>query len=108
MQAYRDQYATLFKGGKGVTVVAISVDSDTTLAAWAHEGNFPVTFASDSGGVVGQRYGSYDAKYHLDNRTLFVVAPDGTISYVARPFNELSQNAYTALGDAVTAAAARH
>jgi len=101
MQAYRDQYATFFKGGNGVKVIAISVDPDTTLASWAKDSNFPMTFASDSGGVVGRVYGAYDSEHKLDNRTLFVVAPNGKISYVARPFNELSQDAYTQLGAAV-------
>jgi hypothetical protein len=37
MEAYRDQYAKLFNGGKNVVVLAMSADPDTTLAAWAHE-----------------------------------------------------------------------
>ena len=47
MEAYRDQYATLFNNGRKVTVIGISVDPDTTLAAWANESDFPVVFASD-------------------------------------------------------------
>ena len=31
MEAYRDQYATLFNNGRNVAVVAVSVDPDTTL-----------------------------------------------------------------------------
>ena len=46
MEAYRDQYATLFNGGKKVVVIGISMDPDTTLANWAHESGFPNVFAS--------------------------------------------------------------
>ena len=31
MEAYRDQYATLFNNGRGVVVLGMSVDPDTTL-----------------------------------------------------------------------------
>jgi len=34
MEAYRDQYATLFNNGRKVVVLGISVDADTTLASW--------------------------------------------------------------------------
>jgi peroxiredoxin len=53
MEAYRDQYATLFNNGKKVVVLGISTDADTTLAAWAREGSFPFLFVSDSGQVIG-------------------------------------------------------
>jgi peroxiredoxin len=56
MEAYRDQYATLFNNGRKVTVLGISVDADTTLASWARDEDFPVLFASDPGGKVGQLY----------------------------------------------------
>lgn len=109
MEAYRDQYATLFRNGRDVVVLGVSVDPDTTLASWAREKDFPFLFLSDSGGSVGQRFGAYDPKSGLDNRTLFVIAPDGRVSYIARPFNVLSQDAYAELAreveKAVTAGA---
>jgi len=101
MEAYRDQYATLFKNGRNVVVIAVSVDADTTQAAWAREKDFPVLFASDSGGRVGQLYNAYDAKNAMDNRSLFVIGPDGRVGYIAKPFNVMSANAYTELGNAV-------
>ncbi len=104
MDAYRDQYAQLFRGGRDVTLVAISVDPDTTLAAWARERNYPFTFVSDTGGRVGKQYGAWSAKYSVDNRTLFVIAPDGRISYVAAPFREIDPAAYEALGRAIVGA----
>ncbi|HEX2692834.1 MAG TPA: redoxin domain-containing protein [Gemmatimonadaceae bacterium] len=101
MEAYRDQYATLFNNGRNVTVIGISVDADTTLASWAREEDFPIVFASDPGGAVGRAYAAYDEKNKLDNRSLFVVGPDGRITYVAKPFKVLTPSAYTELAAAV-------
>lgn len=101
MEAYRDQYAKLFHNGRKVTVIGISVDADTTLAAWAHESDFPIVFASDSGSVVGKMYGAYDAQNKVDNRSLFVVGPDGRIAYVTKPFKVLSPVSYTDLANAI-------
>src|SRR2546423_1738817 len=95
MEAYRDQYATLFNNGRNVTVIGISVDPDTALASWAGDEDFPVVFASDPGGRVGQLYGAFDAKNKLDNRSLFVIRPDGRVAYVTKPFKVLTPSAYT-------------
>jgi peroxiredoxin len=101
MEAYRDQYATLFNNGRNVTVIGISVDADTTQASWAREEDFPIVFASDPGGKVGQMYAAYDAKNKLDNRSLFVVAPSGRIAYVTKPFKVLTPSAYSELAAVV-------
>jgi peroxiredoxin len=101
MEAYRDQYATLFNNGRNVTVIGISVDADTTLASWAREEDFPILFASDPGGKVGQLYGAFDAKNKVDNRSLLVVGPDGRVAYITRPFKVLTPSAYTDLAAVV-------
>ena len=101
MEAYRDQYATLFNNGRRVVVLGISVDPDTALASWARDASFPMLFASDSGSVVGRRYGAFDAKNQVDDRSLYVIAPDGRIAYHVRPFNQLSAAAYARLGAVV-------
>jgi peroxiredoxin Q/BCP len=75
MEAYRDQYATLFNNGRDVVVISISSDPDTTLASWARDAEFPILFGSDRGGTVQGAYGSYDSG-RLDTRALFVVGPD--------------------------------
>ena len=105
MEAYRDQYAKLFHIGRKVNVIVISVDADTTLAAWARESAFPIVFASDSGSVVGKMYGAYDAQYKVDNRSLFVVGPDGRVAYVTKPFKVMTPAAYTDLAQAIDKAA---
>ena len=101
MEAYRDQYATLFNNGRKVVVLGISVDPDTTLANWAREADFPVLFASDVDGKVGSLYGAYDAARKMDNRSLYVVGPDGKIAYKTQPFRVLVAEAYTELGAAI-------
>ena len=98
MKTYRDQYATLFGGGKDVTLLAISTDADSTLASWAKDEAFPFTFLSDIGGAVGKQYGAFNPKSSMDNRVLIVIAPDGKVSYVASPFREVDPTSYTTLG----------
>ncbi|CAA9474577.1 MAG: hypothetical protein AVDCRST_MAG38-1564 [uncultured Solirubrobacteraceae bacterium] len=101
MEAYRDQYATLFNNGRKVAVVAVSVDADTTLAAWAREGDFPMVLASDVGGAVGRRYGAFDAKNKVDNRSLYVIGPDGRVAFHTPSFKALSPAAYSELAAVV-------
>jgi peroxiredoxin len=97
MEAYRDQYATLFNNGRKVVVIAISPDADTTLASWAREEYFPMLFASDAGGKAVALYETFDTKRNQATRTLFVIDSAGKIAYVARPFRVLAQQAYTDL-----------
>ncbi|MCU0620927.1 MAG: peroxiredoxin family protein [Gemmatimonadales bacterium] len=99
MDAYRDQYAQLFGGGKNVTLLAISTDADTALASWARDRKYPFTFVSDRDGTIGKQYGVH--ANGMDNRTLFVVGPDGKIAYRAAPFREVDPMAYEELGAAI-------
>jgi peroxiredoxin len=101
MEAYRDQYATLFNKGKGVVVIGISVDPDTAQANWARESSFPVLFASDPDQAVAKLYGSADGRF--DTRNVFIVGPDGRIASRIMKFNVLSGDAYTELQKAVAA-----
>jgi peroxiredoxin Q/BCP len=101
MDAYRDQYATLFRNGQRVVLLAVSVDADTTLASWARDKQYPFRFLSDPEGQVGRLYGAWEPKYKLDNRTLFVIGPDGKIGYVADPFQEIDPKAYEGLRAAI-------
>ncbi|MFN2566053.1 MAG: peroxiredoxin family protein [Gemmatimonadaceae bacterium] len=101
MEAYRDQYATLFNGGRNVVAIAVSVDADTTLASWARELRTPILFGSDPDQVVGKRYGAAMATRKFNARHVYVVGPDGRIAHRLVPFNELSADAYTQLEQAV-------
>lgn len=104
MQAYRDQYAQIFRNGRGVVLIGISVDAQGPQASWMHDAEFPFLFASDTGAVVGRQYGAVlqRASGILDNRTLYVVGPDGRIAYRAAPFREVDPTSYTDLGAAIT------
>jgi peroxiredoxin Q/BCP len=101
MDAYRDQYATLFHGGRKVTLLAISVDPAQELAAWAHDQRYPFRFLSDPHGTVGRLYGAWEPRFRVDNRTLYVIGPDGKIAHVAAPFQEIDPLAYQLLGAAI-------
>jgi peroxiredoxin Q/BCP len=101
MNAYRDQYAQVFKNGRNVILIAISADPDTGLASWARDAEYPFLFASDTGLAVGKAYGALSSRGSSTNRNLFVVGPDGRIAYRATPFREIDPTAYTELGVAV-------
>ena len=104
MDAYRDQYAKVFHGGKDIVVLAVSIDPADTLAAWAKDKGYPVTFLSDPGAVMGKKYGATYALPDgtvLDNRTLFIVDKRGKIAKVMAPFREIDPTAYTELGEAI-------
>ena len=101
MDAYRDQYATLFKNGRGVVLIAISADPDTALASWARDSEYPFLFASDVATKVARQYGALAEDPGLTNRNLFVVGPDGRIAYRAVPFREIDPAAYRDLAAAI-------
>ncbi len=99
MEAYRDQYAKLFNNGRNVVVLGVSVDPDTTLAAWARDQQTPILYGSDPDQHVGKLYGSVSGT--SDNRSLFVIDPSGRIVKRMLPFNVLAQTAYDELEAAV-------
>ncbi|MBI1966976.1 MAG: redoxin domain-containing protein [Gemmatimonadetes bacterium] len=102
MNAYRDQYAQLFKGGKNVVLIGISADPDTALYSWARDSEFPFLFLSDTGSGLGRTYGAFSTRASLNNRNLFIVGPDGKIAYRATPFREIDPTAYTELGEQIS------
>ena len=102
MNAYRDQYAQLFRNGRNIVLIAISADTPDALASWAKDDEFPFLFASDAGLKVANTYGAIGrAGATNTNRNLFVVGPDGTIVYRATPFREIDPTAYIELGAAL-------
>ena len=104
MEAYRDQYARIFRDGDDVVLIAISTDDADALASWAKDADFPFLFGSDAGSVVGKQYGAWRSLPGggaIDNRTVFVIDEQGVIRYVAAPFREVDPTAYDELADAV-------
>jgi len=98
MDAYRDQYAKLFNNGKKVVLLAISNDSPAAQASWAKDARFPFRFLSDSGHGVAKAYGV------AGKRAVFVIRPDGAISWVEPRFNEIDPTSYTVLAAAIDSA----
>lgn len=104
MQAYRDQYARLFKGGRNLVLVAISADTPEDLASWAWDEDFPFLFGSDPGSAAYAAFGG-DPRDNgmVGSRAVVVVAPDGTIHHLMPTFNQVDPAAYEELGAAIDA-----
>ena len=82
MEAYRDQYARIFRGGDDIVLIAISTDDVE----------------------VGKKYGAWRSLPGggaIDNRTVFVIDGEGVIRYVAAPFREVDPTAYDELAEAI-------
>ena len=103
MHAYRDQYASLFQGGRNVVLISISTDSAQELMEWARDDEFPFLMGSDEGGAVGRAFGIGRERngVAMNGRAAFVVNPEGRISFVASPFREIDPTAYEELGAAI-------
>ena len=104
MEAYRDQYARIFRGGRDIVLIAISTDDADDLASWARDADFPFLFGSDPESVVGKKYGAWRSLPGggaIDNRTVFVIDAEGVIRYVAAPFREVDPTAYDELAEAI-------
>lgn len=98
MTQYREQYATLFDGGKNVVLLGVSIDADTTLAAWAKEANFPFQFVSDAKGDIGRAYGTIVGEgAKMEQRYVYVIGPDGKIAYTKKPFSPFTPAQYDTL-----------
>jgi peroxiredoxin Q/BCP len=102
---YRDEYASIFNGGKDVVVIGISTDADTTQASWAKDANFPFAFASDVDQAIGKAYGSTSGV--RDARNVFVIGPDGKITGRMVRFNVNAEVAYSDLKKLVGEATAK-
>ena len=103
MESYRDKYAEVFRSGKKVTLIGVSVDPDTALTSWARDAKFPFRFAADVDRAVGVAYGA-NAGTGYHKRHLYVIDPAGKIAFVATPFLQMSADAYSELGSAISKA----
>jgi alkyl hydroperoxide reductase subunit AhpC len=97
MEAYRDQYATLFNNGRGVVVLGISVDPDTTLINWFREIDTPIMVYGDTDKKVSTLYQSLNAAGTQNARHLYVIDKTGKVTYKTLPFRVMAQDAYTEL-----------
>ena len=95
MHAYRDKYASMFMNGQKVRLIGISTDTDADLTAWAKDDGFQFALGADTDRAVGALYGAA-REGGLHNRYLYVIGPDGKITY-ATSFRPLAQEAYDTL-----------
>jgi peroxiredoxin len=106
MQAYRDQYARIFNGGEGVTLIGISTDPAEELASWAEDEDFPFLFGSDPESAAYAAFGGSPRDNGMvGSRAVIVVDPEGRIAEVMPQFNAVDPTAYDALAEAVDEAA---
>jgi len=104
MHAYRDMYATVFKGGKNVVLIGISADSPEELASWARDDDFPFLFATDADWSIASSYGIplRDSGF-LGARSVVVVDPEGKIAWSVQQFRQSDPTAYEVLQAAIDA-----
>jgi peroxiredoxin len=107
MTTYRDQYVRIFGepgAGRDIVLFAVSADIPVEQHEWARDAEFPWLFGSDPGSEVGQLYGAFSEGRDgslIDNRTLFVIDPEGRIAWRAAPFREVDPTAYDELAAAL-------
>ncbi len=102
MHAYRDQYATVFKGGKNVILIGISSDTPEELAAWAADDDFPFLMASDPGSQTAVDYGVGARENGMvGSRAVIVIDPDGKVAWTTPAFQQIDPGAYEELAQAV-------
>ncbi|MFV1987954.1 MAG: redoxin domain-containing protein [Gemmatimonadota bacterium] len=98
MRAYRDQYASVFKGGRNVVLIGISNDPIEEGRSWLADEDFPFAFASDpTGGTYAAYGGSLRDEGMVGGRSVIVVGPDGVIAGVMPQFNQVDPLAYEEL-----------
>ncbi len=102
MQAYRDQYASLFRTGRDVVLVGISNDSAADLASWAKDDDFPFLLGSDPTSAGFAAFGGNPRDNgSVGSRAVIVVGPDGRIAHVMPRFNQVDPAAYQELKAAI-------
>jgi peroxiredoxin Q/BCP len=102
MQAYRDQYASLFKNGQNVVLLGISNDSAEDLASWAKDEDFQFLFASDPSSSAFAAFGGNPRDNGMvGSRAVIVVDPEGRIAEVIPQFKQVDPGAYAQLQEAI-------
>jgi peroxiredoxin len=105
LRAYRDQYASLFRDGQDIVLLAVSTDSPREQYEWARDEQFPFLFASDPDGAVAQRYGTGRARNgggRITSRTVYIIDERGRIAWRVAPFREIDPTAYEELAEVLS------
>jgi peroxiredoxin Q/BCP len=101
MQQFTDRYSEMFGGD--VVLVGISVDSVESHQRFAQSIGMPFALLSDPDQMVAKRYGSAGNNGY-NRRTVYVIGPDGRVTYRNMQFGALDPKAYDALKKAVAEA----
>ena len=102
MEAYRDQYASIFRGGRGVTILAVSNDAAEELASWASDSDFPVLFGSDDDNSAAVAFGVGTRDNGMpETRAVVVIDPEGRVSWTTPAFRQVDPTAYEELAAAI-------
>lgn len=102
MQAYRDQYASLFHDGRDVVLIGISADSPEELHSWARDDDFQFLFGSDPDGSAYAAFGGDPRDNGMaGSRAVIVVDPEGRVAEVIPAFNQVDPAAYEQLAAAI-------
>jgi peroxiredoxin Q/BCP len=101
MQQFTDRYSEMF--GDDVVLVGISVDSVESHQRFAQSIGMPFALLSDPDQMVAKRYGSAGNNGY-NRRTVYVIGPDGRVTYRNMQFGALDPKAYDALKKAVAEA----
>ena len=97
MESYRDQYDTIFNNGRGVVVLGVSVDPDTTLINWFRELETPIMVMGDTDAKVSRMYQALNETSKTNSRHLYVIDKTGKVAYKTLPFRAMAGDAYTEL-----------
>lgn len=102
MQAYRDQYARVFKDGQNVVLIGMAADPVEELASWARDDDFQFLMGSDPTGAVFEAFGGTPRDNGMPGaRTVVVVNPEGRVAHVIPSFNQVDPAAYDELQAAI-------
>jgi peroxiredoxin Q/BCP len=102
MQAYRDQYASLFRNGQNVVLMGISNDPAEELASWAKDEDFQFLFGHDPESAAYAAFGGNPRESGMvGSRAVIVVDPEGRIAEVIPRFNQVDPAAYQQLEEAI-------
>ena len=96
MESYRDQYDKIFNNGRGIVVLGVSVDPDTTLINWFRELETPIMVMGDADGKVSKVYQAFNETSKMNNRHLYVIDKTGKVAYKTA-FRAMAGDAYTEL-----------
>jgi peroxiredoxin Q/BCP len=104
MQAYRDQYASLFRDGQNVVLIGIAADPADALASWARDDDFQFLMGSDPDGSAYAAFGGTPRDSGVvGSRAVVVVDPEGRIAHIIPSFNQVDPAAYEELKAAIDA-----